>query len=146
MDDRLTMAPPAVLDHPGDGVLAGEHDALQVYVYHRVPKLFVHVSDRARAGNAHVVNQHVELAEIVYRRLGHGGAVGVAGNVADEDRRVAALFLDGSQGDFGVLLVPVHQQHLCAVPGEKDGDRLADAHEVAAAGGPGAGDYGYFAV
>ena len=130
-DDRRQVddGAPAILDHPGDCVLAGEHDALEVHVKNGVPKVFVYIGNRSRSGYTHIVDQHVDLAEVVHGGLDHGGAVTGTGNVAYEDRRFAAFLSDSRQGNVGVLLVPVHQQHLCAVPGEEDGYGLADAHE-----------------
>ena len=46
----------AGLNHPGDGVLAGEHDALEIDVNDSVPKLFFHIGDGAGAADADIVD------------------------------------------------------------------------------------------
>ena len=72
-------------------------------------------------------NQRLELAVVLKFCQASRGAVGVTGNIADTDRRLAPLRPNGYQGNPGLLFVPGHQQRSISQPGKDDGDDLLDA-------------------
>src|SRR5918992_1487341 len=57
VDDRAATC----LYHLGAGMFAGEHNAFQVHINYRIPKVLIHVSNGTGTADAHVVDQHVQL-------------------------------------------------------------------------------------
>ena len=82
---------------------------------------------RTQAWGDNAANQRLELAVVLKFCQASRGAVGVTGNIADTDRRLAPLRPNGYQGNPGLLFVPGHQQRSISQPGKDDGDDLLDA-------------------
>jgi hypothetical protein len=85
----------------------------------------------AASADADHVDEHVD-APLVGERVGDdGGALLVIGRVGDERGREIALLTDRARGLLCPIGDAVHTEHLCALPGERRGDRSAVADRVA---------------
>jgi hypothetical protein len=115
-------------------VLGAQEHAGQRHLEHPVPLVLVEVEHRGAAvGDRHVVDQDVHAAEGLDDGGGHLLHRVLVGHVADERRaRTGRLLLHEVHGVLGAVAVQVDDGNLRALPGEPDGDRLAD---VAAATG-----------
>ena len=104
------------------------NDALEVDVHDQVPVLLGHLEEQVVAGDAGVVDQDVDPAELVddalHRGLRGGGVDDVA---ADADRAGTVGEVEAARGVGGGGLVEVEDRDRGALAGEALGDAEADA-------------------
>ena len=126
----LMIRPWRALHHrPGGG--AGEQErAPQVDVDHRVPLLVLHADDHVVAGDAGVVDQHVQLAPQLDDLIDHFADAVAVGHVAGDRFGRAAGGANGGHGVGQAFGVDVDAGHL----GPGRGQRLGDAAPQAARG------------
>ena len=136
----MTAPPPAAM-RCGKRVTRGQQGGVEVDRHHLFPGVEVDV-DRAAAtgGERGTVDDGVEAAEGVDRLLDAAGVVGDEAEVADRDETLATGGLDETEGGLGPLGRDVGDGDLRALRREEHRDRVADAGEVLAGCGAGAGD------
>jgi hypothetical protein len=127
----------ATLEHLGDGVLAGQHHALEVDVQHPVPVFRLHLHHSAWSTNADVIHQDVQSPIPRSHGFDHSLAVRGVGHIGLVHRCVAPLLADGREGLLRMLGDAIHQEHPGALAGEEHGDGLARADSWPT--GPGTG-------
>jgi len=118
----------AVLEHDGDGGLAGEEGALEVGVHDQVPLALLDVHQgRCEHEDGGEVDEHVHPAESFDGGVNHVLDLVPLGNIDGNDVRIGGYLLDHGESLLSAVHVAVGDHDLCALFGEPDGRGAAHA-------------------
>ena len=117
------MAPPSVvLEHDGDGGLAGEEGALEVGVHDEVPLALFDVDQgRREHENGGEIHENVDFSEAFDGGVDHVLDLVPLGYVDGDHVCVGSDFFDHGEGLVGAGHVAVGDHDLRAFPGKQDG-------------------------